>query len=187
MLPGDKGMGFAGLNTPQVTQDKAGTPRALPAYLYAFNPVTGIFDMLQIDGNASDGETPVITGLLKTDSYMYGYNRSTDKWSRIRINENANEGLIVVPGAVPYTNSQLTVTNVSASAAIAASHRSFLEIQNNDAAGIIYVSFGVAATAANGYAIYPGGSKTWNNPAPSNQIFVIGSIANNPNCVLIQG
>lgn len=87
-----------------------------------------------------------------------------------------------------FTQSQKTVTNASTSMLAANAARRYLLIQNNDPGGDIYVTLdGTAATTAKGIKIAAGGSYECQGYAPTGQIFAIGSIANNPNVVTVEG
>ena len=82
-----------------------------------------------------------------------------------------------------------TVTNGSAALVAANAARTYLLIQNNDGAGFISVNLtGAAATTANGIRIAPGGFWEWTGESiPTGAITAIGSIASNPNIVVVEG
>lgn len=84
------------------------------------------------------------------------------------------------------TTSLVTVTNASQTFGSAVNNRRLLIIQNNDAAGIIYVTFDETATTSK-LKINPGGHVFWDAATPTGQINIIGSIANNPNVVIVEG
>ena len=87
-----------------------------------------------------------------------------------------------------FTNSQKTVTSTSAVLLAAKPGRRYLLVQNNDPSGIIYLSFGVAATTTNAIKIAPGGSYTVDaSYCPNDAIHAIGSIASNANVVAVEG
>lgn len=87
-----------------------------------------------------------------------------------------------------FTQAQATVTNASTSLAAAKANRRYLLIQNNDSSGAIFVTLNeVAATLLNGIKIEPLGSYEIQGFAPTGQIFAIGSIASNANCVIVEG
>ncbi len=87
-----------------------------------------------------------------------------------------------------FTQSQKTVTNASAQLLASNTTRRYLLIQNNDAAGILYVTLdGTAATAAKGIQIPAGGSYECQGYVPTGALFAIGSIANNANVVVVEG
>lgn len=89
--------------------------------------------------------------------------------------------------ASTFTNTQKTVTNSSATLVAANANRRYLLIQNNDAAGDIYVRLdGVAATTATGIKIESLGSYALENLVPSSAITAIGSIASNANVVVVE-
>lgn len=87
-----------------------------------------------------------------------------------------------------FTNSQHTVTNVSGQLRAANAARRYLLIQNNDAAGDVYVEVdGAAATVAAGVKIPPGGSYELAGFVPNGAINAIGSIASNANVITVEG
>lgn len=91
-------------------------------------------------------------------------------------------------GQGAFTSVQGTVTNASTTLKAANAARKYLAIQNNDAAGIIYVNLaGATATALNGLKIMPGGSFVCDGYCPSGAITAIGSIASNANVVVVEG
>lgn len=91
------------------------------------------------------------------------------------------------PARAVGSNAQKTVTNASASMVAANAARKYLLIQNNDAAGIIYINFGAAATTGNGLKIPPGGAYELNCNILTGQIFAIGSAVSNANVIVIEG
>lgn len=94
----------------------------------------------------------------------------------------------MVPPRSGPTQAAATVTNASASLVAAKANRSYLLIQNKDAAGNIWLNLaGAAATQANGVKIPPGGSLELNCNMLTAQIFAIGDIASNANIVVVEG
>lgn len=91
-------------------------------------------------------------------------------------------------GQGTFTNTAKTVTTASASLVAANTARRYLEIQNKDAAGSIFVNVaGVAATTANGRKIGPGESWALLGYVPTGEVFAIGDAASNANIVVIEG
>lgn len=87
-----------------------------------------------------------------------------------------------------FTQANKTVTNASAQLLAANAARRYLLIQNNDAAGDIYVTLdGTAATTAKGIKIAAGGSYECQGYCPSGEIRAIGSIGSNANVVAVEG
>lgn len=88
-----------------------------------------------------------------------------------------------------FTQSVVTVTNtVNSQLIVQNGWRRYLLIQNKDTSGVIYLTFnGVAATQSNGISIGPGESIEFSNYCPINAVNAIGSIASNPNIVMIEG
>ena len=92
---------------------------------------------------------------------------------------------------IPATNSfvQLAaaVTNVSSVIDAANTSRKYLLIQNKDSTGSIYVNLtGAAATVANGIEVPPGSALELTTAVPTASITAIGSIANNPNILVVE-
>lgn len=107
-------------------------------------------------------------------------------------------GSVTIAGSVPvsnlpanqgaFTNTAKTVTNASASLVAANAARRYLEIQNKDAAGSIFVNVaGAAATTANGRKIGPGESWALSVYMPTGEVFAIGDAGSNANIVVIEG
>ena len=93
----------------------------------------------------------------------------------------------VVSSRAAFTNTQKTVANTEGQLLAANSVRNYLLIQNKDASGDVYVTFGAApATTAAGVKIAAGG---FYEPSvvPTDQIRAIGSIASNANVVVVEG
>lgn len=92
------------------------------------------------------------------------------------------------PLGATFANAQKTVTNASGQLLAANAARKYLLLQNNGT-GDIYVTLdGTAATTANGVKLAAnGGSLELSTVVPSSAINAIGSIANNPNVVAVEG
>jgi hypothetical protein len=87
-----------------------------------------------------------------------------------------------------YTQAAAAVTNASAQLVAANTQRRYLLIQNKSQTGTIYVNLaGAAATVANGVLIGPGESLELEGYTPTNAVFAIGDIANNPDVVVVEG
>lgn len=87
-----------------------------------------------------------------------------------------------------FTSTQVTVTSSSATIDAASPSRRYLLIQNNDAAGVIYVNLsGAAATTVNSIKMNPGDSLELQGFVPSSAITAIGSIASNANVLIVEG
>lgn len=83
-------------------------------------------------------------------------------------------------------NATVTVTNAAQNLTALNATRKYLQIQNNDAAGNIFVNLGGVATLTNGIKIGPG--QTWAPYIVSGQaVSYIGSIASNGNVVVSEG
>lgn len=96
-----------------------------------------------------------------------------------------NISLKAVNGA--FENTQKTVTNASGQLLAGNALRRTLIVQNNDAAGIIYVTMdGSAATAANGVKLTPGSLILLDVFCPVGAINAIGDIASNANVVVVE-
>lgn len=92
------------------------------------------------------------------------------------------------PLGATFANAAAVVTNASAALSAANPLRKYLMIQNNDAAGNIYVRLdGGVATVGTGVKISAlGGLLELSLVVPSGAITAIGDIANNPNILLVQ-
>lgn len=96
-------------------------------------------------------------------------------------------GTLDVGAEMETSVNAITVTSASQEFAPEELTRKEIDIQNNDPAGIIYVAFGEAATAAK-WRINPGNSKKWSGEfCPTESVSIIGSIASNANVVLSKG
>lgn len=85
-----------------------------------------------------------------------------------------------------FVNTAKTVTNADAQLIAANAARRYLLIQNNNATGSIFVTFGVAATLALGVKIIPGGNLELSGPVSLQEIRAIGDIASNANVVVLE-
>ena len=98
-------------------------------------------------------------------------------------------GSVAIAPETGVTQAAATVTNASAVLNAANPGRTFLAVQNKSSSGTIYINLtGGAATVANGIEIPPKGY--WESPAhfcPTGNITAIGSIANNPDVVVVEG
>lgn len=81
----------------------------------------------------------------------------------------------------------VTVTNVSQEIFPADAARKFITVTNNDPIGVVYVSFGGAGAGLNqGLRVGPGGGGfLLDINVPTSRIFMIGSIAANPNVSVV--
>lgn len=87
-----------------------------------------------------------------------------------------------------FANSQKTVTSASGLLVAANASRRYLEIQNNDATGSIYVRVdGNAATVSTGRLVKPGESWVISGYQPSGAVYAIGDALSNANVVVIEG
>lgn len=93
----------------------------------------------------------------------------------------------VVPVLGNFTNSQKTVTTASALLSAADADRKYFLVQNNHAAGNIFIQFGAAAGLMSGIKIGPGVSYELNANMHSGEIYAIGDIASNANVVIVEG
>lgn len=86
-----------------------------------------------------------------------------------------------------FTNTQKTVTNASGQLLPGNGQRQYLLIQNNDATGVLWISFGVPAVVGAGVRVIPGGSFELPGTVTTGEVYAIGSVANNPNVVVVEG
>lgn len=93
----------------------------------------------------------------------------------------------LTPTRAAATQAAQTVTNASAQLLAAKANRSYLLIQNKDAAGSIFLNLaGAAATVVNGVKIPPGGSLELNCNLLTGAVFAIGDIPSNANIVTVE-
>jgi hypothetical protein len=98
----------------------------------------------------------------------------------------SNAGTIGAPISGTITSTAPTVTTTTSQVLVANASRKLLIVQNNDAAGIVYVNFGAAATVAN-YKLPPAGVLHISSGVPTQTINLIGSIASNALVVVLEG
>lgn len=85
------------------------------------------------------------------------------------------------------TSQQHTSTTTSAVIVPASTGRKFVMIQNKDTTLTTYISVGVAATSANGFALAPGATMTFDNAVATNAIYSITPAGSNANIVHLYG
>lgn len=138
-------------------------------------------------GYAEDFEAPITK--LRISSAAGGLVRFVMRLgNRVRYDAPPTGNVSVTNTAGAFTQDQKTVTNASAQLLAANAARRYLLIQNNDTAGIMYVTLdGTAATTAKGIKIDPGGVLELNGYSTTAAIFAIGSIASNANVVAVEG
>ena len=86
-----------------------------------------------------------------------------------------------------FSQTQKTVANATGQLMSANTKRRYLLIQNNDAAGEIFIRLdGVAATITNGIKIEAAGSIELTGFVPTGEIMAIGSIASNTNIIAVE-
>lgn len=108
--------------------------------------------------------------------------------SQIRFDMPPQGNVSVTNFSGSVVQSKKTVTNAAGDLLAANPARRYLLIQNNDAAGVVFINFSGAATAANGLKIAPGGNYTADASfCPVNAISAIGSIASNANVIVVEG
>lgn len=141
-------------------------------------------DSAEIEGQFSRVEiTPV--GTAQGD-FRVGRGRFNS--TRTQVSGTSSAAVISqVPAQVSPTHTGVTVTNASAQHAAANAAREYLLIQNRSATGSIYVRFGAAATVGTGIAIGPGGFWEWDSCIPVSAVNIIGSIASNPDVLIVEG
>jgi len=109
----------------------------------------------------------------------------------VTIKTDATGNLYVAPASgatstVAYTQTTPTITNSNGTVLAANTSRKYVSIQNNDAAGIVYINFGAAATTAH-FKIIAGATLILDNFVPNGTITAIGSIASNANISVVEG
>lgn len=88
--------------------------------------------------------------------------------------------------AVDFSMNALTVTSDSAVASPANPERRYLRIKNGHATADVYVAFGRPATTAD-YHIAAGEILEFRDVVPANSVTVIGSVASNADCTIVEG
>lgn len=130
------------------------------------------FDRVQIDVQAGDA---VKVGIGNGQAR---YNRAQ---ASVTVVTNTQ------PQSALFDNQNKTVTNASAVMLAANPLRQYLLVQNKDAGGNLFLSFGKAATAANGVRVIPGGAFELIGTQCTQAIHAIGDIASNANIVTVEG
>lgn len=130
------------------------------------------FDRVQIDVKAGD------TVKIGIGNGQARYNRGQ---ASVTVITN------VQPQSALFDNQAKTVTNASAVLLAANAARQYLLVQNKDAGGNLFLSFGKAATAANGVRVIPGGAFELVGTQCTQAIHAIGDIASNANIVTVEG
>lgn len=132
-------------------------------------------------------ETP-FSSLMFTDESGAANTLSVIVGDRNFVDSRVTGSVTFSPLAADFTNAAATVTNASGQLLAANATRQYLLIQNNDAAGYVYVRLdGGVATAATGIRLAPnGGSLELQTMVPAGAITAIGSIANNPNVLIVE-
>lgn len=130
------------------------------------------FDRVQIDVQAGD------TVKIGIGNGQARYNRGA---ATVTVSQNTQTQTAL------FDNLQKTVTNASGVLLAANLARQYLLIQNKDTAGNLYVSFGKAATVANGVRVIPGGAFELVGTQTTQEINCIGDIASNANVITLEG
>lgn len=100
---------------------------------------------------------------------------------------NVNLSKSVVPTSTLFSNVQRTVTNASGLLIAANPGRQYLLVQNKDAVGSLFLSFGGAATLGNGVRVIPGGAYELVGICTTQAVYCIGDAAANANVVTVEG
>lgn len=162
------------------------TAGAVTVKLYKGGSAVSLGDMAALQAglwaSPAEGFDRVEIAITTAGAYQFGVSDGSSGYDR----SNGDVAITNFNGA--FTNTQKTVTSSSTSLVAANANRRYLLIQNNDASGIIYVTLdGTAATTAKGVKIAAGGSYELQGFVPTGQLFAIGSIASNANCVVVEG
>lgn len=130
------------------------------------------FDRVQIDAQAGD------TIKIGIGNGQARYNRGQ---ASVTVVTNTQ------PQSAIFDNLAKTVTNASAVMLAANAARQYLLVQNKDAGGSVFLSFGKTATTANGVRVIPGGAFELVGTQCTQAIHAIGDIASNANVVTVEG
>lgn len=99
------------------------------------------------------------------------------------------QGLVTIANTGgAFTHQVSTVTTTSAQLRAANAARRYLLVQNNDSSGEIFLRLdGATATAANGIKLSAGQALELSAFVPTGAITAIGSLASNPNVIVVEG
>lgn len=146
------------------------------------------FQRLRVSHNDAADQTIklIISKGKKAGSAQVGGSVSLDAVTLAALESISVQNFPASQGA--FTSAGATVANASGQLLAANANRRYLEIQNNGAAGAIFVNVaGVAATVSNGRKIQPGESWVLRGYVPAAAVFAIGDAASNANVVVIEG
>lgn len=88
----------------------------------------------------------------------------------------------------PFTQTNFAITTTATQVLAANPARRYLMVQNNDAAGDIFVAVdGTTATALTGIKLSPGSAMEFVGYCPTGAVSLIGSIALNINVIVVSG
>ena len=152
--------------------DIRGLLAGLEMTLGDINDTRPAFDRVQVDVQAGD------TVKIGIGNGQGRYNRAA---ATVTVTSN------IVPQTAVFDNLQKTVTSASAVLLAANAAREYLLVQNNNATGSLFVSFGKTATVTNGVRVIPGGSLELIGVCTTQAIHCIGDIASNTNVVTVEG
>lgn len=130
------------------------------------------FDRVQVDVQAGD------TVKIGIGNGQARYNRGQASVSILSAKQ---------PQSALFNNQQKTVTNASAVLLAANANRQYLMVQNKDGGGSVFLSFGTAATTANGVRVIPGGAFELVGTQTTQAIYAVGDIASNANVTTVEG
>lgn len=119
--------------------------------------------------------------------FLYAFEVSSNQWKPLQRSTNGRLQVDSAKSSIACTNTAKTVTNSSAELVASNASRQYLLIQNKSASGAIYINFGTTATLANGVRLNPGDSYEMSDVISIQAINAIGSIASNPDVVVVEG
>lgn len=99
-----------GVRRPDPLQPRVAPP-VVSVGVRGYSLSIGAHQDVYVDGNDTDGEKPVPTGLLRTDNYLYTYDEGTNTFNRLRGNYNE---VILPPTARTATNQSANLDNFNA-------------------------------------------------------------------------
>lgn len=149
-----------------------GLMSGLEVTLGEINNQAPAFDRVQIDVQAGD------TVKIGIGNGQARYNRGA---ATVTVSQNSQTQ------SANFDNQAKTVTNASAVLLAANPVRQYLLVQNNDPSGVVYLAFGKTATLAAGLRVIAGGSFELVGTVTTQAVHAIGSAANNPNIVTVEG
>lgn len=147
------------------------------------------FDWLEFTDTSGAGNT--VKFVVADNGFLDGSTGNVGILGTANVNvvntPNVSVTASVQPISGAFSHAQITVTTSSSQILAANASRKYFLIQNNDATGVIFLTFGVSALLTTGIRIAPGGVYEMSDVQTSQTINVIGDIASNTNVIYAAG